>query len=122
MRRIRTIGPLAALTVVLAVPAWQAGAPSPPGAAGPPARVVLSGSLAPLHLALLPPRDEQGGVVSTDRPNPSPTAVGGLLAAAVTAGGQRRQPRRPAASRRARRPGHQAAGGPRAPPSTPHQS
>jgi hypothetical protein len=121
MRRIRTFVPLAALMVVLAAPACRAGAPSPPGT-GPPARAVLSGSLAPLHLALLPPRHEQGGVVSTDRPSPSPTAVGGLLAAALTAGGQRRQPRRPAASRQARRPGHQAAGGPRAPPSTPRPS
>jgi hypothetical protein len=108
--------------VVLAAPACRAGAPFSPGAAGPPARAVLSGSLAPLHLALLPPRDGQGGVVSADRPNPSPTAVGGLLAAALPAGGQRRQPRRPGASRPARRPGHWAAGGPRAPPSTPRPS
>jgi hypothetical protein len=122
MRRIRTLGPLAALMVVLAAPACRAGEPSPPRAIDPPARAVLSGSLAPLHLALLPPRDGQGGVFTADRPNPSPTAVGGLLAAVLTAGGRRRQQPVLAASPPARRPGHQAAGGPRAPPSIPRPS
>ncbi len=115
-------GVLAAVTVMLVALACPASTPIGPGAAGPPVRAVVRGSLAALQVAVLPVGDLDGGVVTADRPNPAPTAAHALLVSALTAGGHRRRRGQPPASRLARRPSHRAAGGPRAPPAAPRPS
>lgn len=115
-------GVLAAVVVVLVVLACPINTPIGPGAAGLPIQWVVSGSLAAGWLAVLPPRDLDGGVVAANRPNPAPTAVHALLAFVLTASGHRRQCSRPLALWLARRPSHRAAGGPRAPPASPRPS
>jgi hypothetical protein len=115
-------GVLAAVTVVLVALACPASTPLRPGAAHQPVQAVVSGSLAAFQVAVLPGRDLDGGVVTADRPNSALTAVHALMAFALTASGHRRQRGQPPASRPARRPSHQAAGGPRAPPASPRPS
>jgi hypothetical protein len=114
-------GVLAAVVVVLVVLACPINTPIGPGA-GPPIQWVVSGSLAAFQLAVLPPRDLDGGVVTANRPNPAPTAVHALLAGVLTASGHRRRRGRPPALWLAWRPSHRAAGGPRAPPTSPRPS
>jgi len=115
-------GVLAAVTVVLVALACPASTPLRPGAAHQPVQAVVSGSLAAFQVAVLPGRDLDGGVVTADRPNSALTAVHALMAFALTASGHRRQRGQPPASRPARRPSHQAAGSPRAPPASPRPS
>lgn len=115
-------GVLAAVMVVLVALTCLAGTPIGPGAADPPMRAVVSGSLAAFQPAVLPVGDPDGGVVTAARPNPALTAVHALTASALTASGQRQQRGQPPVSRPARRPSHRAAGGPRAPPSSPRPS
>ena len=115
----RRAGVLGAVMVVLVALAWPASAPIQPGAADPPVRSVVSGSLEVFQLAVLPVGDPDGGVVTADRPNPAPTAVHALTAPALTASRQRQQRSQPPASRPARRHSHHAAGSPRAPPASP---
>jgi hypothetical protein len=143
MRRIRTLPPtarnqalapqrvavswpaagmLAAVMMVLVVLACPTGTPIGPGAADPPVRAVVSGSLAALQVAVLPVRDLDGGVVTAVRPNSAPTAVHALLVSGLTASRHRRQRGQPPMSGPARRPNHRAAGGPRAPPAAPRPS
>jgi hypothetical protein len=100
----------------LAVLAAPASTPTRPGAADPPMRAVVSGSLAAFQPAVLPVGDPDGGTVTAARPHPAPTAVHALMASALTASGHRQQHGQPPVSRPARRPSHRAAGGPRAPP------
>jgi hypothetical protein len=115
----RRAGMLAAVMVVLVALACPASAPIQLGAADPPVRAVVSGSLEVLQLAVLPVGDPDGGVVTADRPNPGPTAVHALTAPALTASGQRQQRGQPPVSRPARRRSHHTAGSPRAPPASP---
>jgi hypothetical protein len=141
MRRIRTPAPTArqatpahqrvaadrpaarvlATIVVLVALASAAGTPTRP-AAGPPLESVASGSLAAFQLAVLPARGLDGGVATPDRPNPAPTAADTHATPTPAASTARQRRGRPHSSQPAWQPGYDAAGGPRAPPASPHRS
>ncbi|SRR6266567_2422221 len=113
---------LAIVVVVLVALACAAGTPTRQEAAGLPLESVASGSLAAFQLAVLPARDLHGGVVTADRPNPAPTGADTHATPTPTASAANRRRGQPPASQSARRPGYDAAGGPRAPPASPHRS
>jgi len=113
---------LATVSVVLVALTFPANTATRPSAVGLPLGPAVSGSLVAAQPAVLPARDLDGGVVTANRPNPAPTAVDTLMTRASMAGGGDRGSARPRESQSAWRPGHDAAGGPRAPPRSPHPS
>jgi hypothetical protein len=115
-------GVLATAGVLLVALTFPTGTATRPSAAGLPFGPAVSGSLAAVQPAVVPARDLDGGVVTANRPNPAPTAVDTLMAPTPMASGGDRGRGRPRGSQSAWRPGHDAAGGPRAPPASPHPS
>jgi hypothetical protein len=115
-------GVLATVMVVLVALTFPADTATRPSAAGLPLGPAVSGSLAAVQPGVVPARDLDGGLATANRPNPAPTAVDTLMAPTLLASGGGRGRSRPRGSQSAWRPGHDAAGGPRAPPPSPPPS
>jgi hypothetical protein len=114
-RAVATVlGLLLALPCLTAMAQWRV-------TANPAAPALIAGTASSLQVAVLPARDHTGGEVSTDRPDPTATAVDALAAPPV-AGGAARWHAQHAPAPHTARPHHGTAGAPRAPPRTPPHS